>query len=120
MGYEFNMWPRRGVIRLHKEMWNSIADNIEKCKCVIDIKEAKSDFCSKNGFSIKCDCFLCEYSKDILCRDCPVVWGNNTLDTCISLLGGRLGLYRKVKNASSWEEQAALARQIANSPEREV
>lgn len=119
MGCKINMWPRWRALKYHRKMWNSIADDIERNKRVVDIVEAKSNFCRSNGFNVSLNCFLCECA-DIECSTCPVTWGANKTDTCTLLHNGHDGLYTMCEYTGSWEEQAALARQIANLPERKV
>ena len=109
---------REQAISWHKRVWEEMADSIESNKRVIDVGKFKENFCIGHGFYIVNDCFLCEYS--CLCSNCPVLWGANSEDTCGGLIDGKPGLYHKVTYATTWQEQAGLARQIANLPERTV
>lgn len=110
---------REKAIAEHRKMWNWIADRIEKGKNFVDIDERKDQYLEKLKIQIYPveSCFLCEYANrkkgkryQKPCRFCPVE--NPDGDGCLG------GLYYAVCRAETWQEQAALARQIANLPER--
>lgn len=117
----------RAIAEFRKE-WNYIADVIERVKKVIDVSSYKFEYCYENKFYVvKNDCFLCEYvrngSFDWKCDKCPIEWPSNfggfpCEGECWEDNKERFGLWWKCKNAETWQEQAALARQIANLPER--
>lgn len=108
---------RDQAITEHKEMWLWIAELIEKVKRCVNIGDTKSKYLSKKKYKVYPwnNCFLCEYAfqfSDSECEHCPVKSpeeGNGCLG----------GLYQKVVHANTWQEQAALSRQIAELPERE-
>lgn len=112
---------KKRAIELHRDMWNNIADTIEKYKKTVDVEKAKSDFCRSYGYGsrIMNNCFLCEYSEFSSCKNCPVMWGDSVRDTCTLLYGHGMGLYYQVKFEGTWKGQAELARKIANLPEKE-
>lgn len=114
---------REQAIAEHRKMWNWIADAIERMERVFDIDILKDlylgVFKKMTTYPIE-SCFLCEYSKSernkrcrgITCDYCPVTraYGSGCLG----------GLYHSVNRAETWQEQAKIARQIANLPERRI
>lgn len=112
---------REQAIAEHRKMWNWIADAIETLKIVFDIDILKDlylgVFKKMSIYPVE-SCFLCEYSRSeknkkdsgTSCDYCPIIRAYG--DGCLG------GLYYAVSTAKSWQEQAALARQIANLPER--
>ena len=105
---------REQAIAEHRKMWSWIAGEIEKIKRTIYIVAYKKKYIEINGFlDVQDNCFMCEYvvNKCKGCEECPV----NSYVYSIDCLGG---LFEKCCNADSWQEQATLARQIANLPER--
>lgn len=125
------------ALELHREMWNCIADEIEVRECVQDIHKLKRKFAKEHFPKEKIcnNCFCCEYA-DIACELCPVEWGNECIsdynypceawddepDERNGLYGNCRILYdnKLLQGENLWEEQADLARQIANLPERKV
>lgn len=112
---------REQAIAEHRKMWNWIADEIEKEKMICDIDMYKDFYLTvlrKMTILPVERCFLCEYARKekykkysgTTCDCCPVKGGGG--DGCLG------GLYYSVCRAETWKEQAALARQIANLPER--
>lgn len=110
---------REQAIAEHRKMWNWIADEIKKNKTVLNIREEKKKYlistCS--DFLPFEFCFLCEYviEKGYNCEKCPVYIDGEIVDFNNKCLNG---LYNEVKICVSWQEQATLARKIANLPER--
>lgn len=108
---------REQAIAEHRKMWRWIAELIEKVKRCVNIGDSKKEYLSMLKIKIyPIDmCFLCQYANEadvcFPCRHCPVEKPDG-----IGCLGG---LYYKVCRAETWQEQAALARQIAELPERE-
>lgn len=102
------------AIKRHRNMWNYIADKIEKAEHVLDIDCLKIEYLESKGIQyILNHCFLCAYAMGKGgCDVCPLE-PNNATGGCLG------GLYFDCKNAETWTEQAALARQIVNLPERE-
>ena len=139
---------KQEAIRLHREMWNWIAEQYENGS-EEHIEILKNNFTSSkhHGF-IYCDCYCCEYAEDERlinthndhrCYSCPVIWGNEkeadeyykTKVTqfdkpyyCIgySNLGGLFGMIRDLTEGyireSKRQEVIELAKQIANLEER--
>ena len=82
------------AIKLHKEMWNYIKDNMDVDEPMVRYN-LKKMFLSKIGLSesaVKSRCFLCEYAKQQyklrndyfgicgeFCKCCPAVWGTEGL-----------------------------------------
>lgn len=107
---------KKEAVRKHRAMWNWIADYIEKKKEEQCIPELKSMYLEKQSGMVENNCYCCEYVRSICyeCeKSCPVVW-KPTLSCC-----DPGGIYRKCIDALTWEEQAEIARQIANLSERE-
>lgn len=105
---------RKKAIEEHRKMWNWIADKIENEKNCENIPLCKGEYLKMQKIiGIKYNCFLCEYAMQHSgdCGSCPVDYP--------ILMGGCLGgLYYDINRVKHWENQAALARQIANLPER--
>lgn len=124
-----NLTREQAILEFRKE-WNYIADVIERLKIVIDVKSYKFEYCYENKFyDVKNYCFLCEYTRngrfDENCDKCPIEWYQNfeglpCEGECWEDDEEKYGLWWKCQNAKTWQEQAALARQIANLPERTV
>lgn len=116
---------REQAIEEHRKMYNEMADEIEKNKRSIKyVAKWKEHYINEIGFlDFNNDCFLCQYTIDKFPRErceftCPLMWGEKLGDTCMVTEYGD-GLFRRLLYAESWQEQAALASQIANLPERE-
>lgn len=102
-------------VEKHREMWNDIADEIENAKRVLEITVTKIDWCiSRNTYPTQA-CFACAYCGNRDCEDgCLFNWTTGgEFTSCTD------GYYRDCKQAETWQEQAALARKIANLPVRE-
>lgn len=115
---------REEAIRLHRAMWNWIADVIEREQCVQDIDFLKCKFTREITpcQSIICNCYCCEFAckNDIVddCTLCPLDWGTDHEDDFPCETDD--GLWVQCRNCTDWKEQAALAHKIANLPERKV
>lgn len=119
---------REQAIAEFRKEWNYIADEIEKFKMVIDIQDCKRRYCLTNiRYPVKNYCFLCEYTSgdwwDVKCEKCPIIWGEEhdglpCDGECWEDNEEKYGLWWKCLNAKTWQEQATLARKIANLPER--
>lgn len=117
------MLTKEVAISWHRNMWNEMADEIEKCKAIIDVCDFKRQYClSHNMLSVLNHCFLCEYTCGY-CGICPLQWDSTTkeymCESKASVSDGQ-GLWIRCCNSTDWKEQAALARQIANLPERKM
>ena len=82
---------------------------------VVCIIELKVEYCKNNHLNIKSQCFCCEYNEGKEdCSQCPLDW-DVTKQCCTN----NKSLYTRITNWTlTWQEQADLARQIANLPER--
>lgn len=117
---------KKQAIELHRDMWNCIADEIERSKKVLDIFGLKRRYCKTAGFGrVMFNCFLCEYAGHVaesyanMCSYCPLEWESKFNEfMCEHNINAGDGLWLKCCDAETWQEQAALARQIANLPER--
>lgn len=106
---------KQQAIEGHRKMWNWIADEIERQKSECCIHSLKDFYCSANNLNLRHNCFCCEYSN-IDCHGgekCPLDW-IETPHCC----DNDSSLYHRVLWSESWQEQADLARQISNLPER--
>lgn len=105
---------KQQAIEGHRKMWNWIADEIERERCIYDIAVLKQCYCYEIGLTLISNCFCCEYNKrSNQCSKCPLDW----IETkCCS--SNEESLYMRVTIADTWQEQADLARQIANLLER--
>lgn len=114
---------REEAISEHRKMWNWIADEIEKEKRYQYIEGLKKEYCDREGYYIRNNCFCCEYTyTKYICDYCPIEWKSEVEDfMCIQKYeeDDDEGLYALCCNERDWEEQAKLARQIANLPERQ-
>lgn len=111
---KLNNYTKQQAIEGHRKMWNWIADEIEKRKCECDISFLKHCYCYENKLTLITNCFCCEYNNgDKKCQNCPLDW-IETPHCC----DNDSSLYHRVLWSESWKEQADLARQIANLPER--
>lgn len=126
------------LIQRHQEMWNWIADEIEKDKIVYpddynfeyeyeDFADYKSKYLAYKGYrDIHYNCFLCDFiiRKYHLydgkrCNYCPVEWPSDRSQfPCedVHTEGDGKGLYRQFWNCTNYKDAAKLARQIANLP----
>lgn len=102
------------AIRKHRILWNAIADETEKKKCIVGKAEIFNKVFPSVGRIIHY-CFLCEYNKYNVnaCQECLLE--RNKEESEIGCLGG---LYNDWVNAQDWQESARIARKIANLPER--
>lgn len=117
---------REEAIRLHRAMWNWIADVIEGRQCVQCIPDLKREYIQIRTLytNVDCDCFCCEFRlqnqntiEDIsYCHLCPLDWGTDHED--FYPCEYRNGLWMQCNHSTDWKEQASLARKIANLPER--
>lgn len=128
------------AIRKHRAMWNWIAERIEQSQHVVDICQMKCRYIweEEHDDVIKNECYCCEYAfmkngtTNKMCGYCPLIWKTEEDGVkqyqcevgCKSDDGdfedGQWweckGLYDRYDNP--WGEQARLAREIANLPER--
>lgn len=96
----------------HREMWLWLADHPEM------IKEDWPGW-EYNGGEVEegnYDCFACEYSDDIDCKDCPLIWPKNGIGE--NVCDDKDGLFTKWEWSTDLSERSQLARQIANLPVR--
>lgn len=111
------MKDKQWYVDQHRNMWNWIADQIEGKRATQSILVLKSKWCALNAVWPKHYCFGCEYDSThwgYLCQHCLFDWGAH---------GPRCycedGIYGECKCAKKWQEQAAMARKIADLPVRE-
>lgn len=113
---------REEAISKHRKMWNWIADRIEEEKEYQDIEDLKIEYCDREGFDdIENNCFCCEYTNCV-CEFCPIKWESKVENyMCVDKYkeDDYEGIYWICCDEEDWKEQAKLARQIANLPERE-
>lgn len=112
------------AITEHRKMWNYIADVIEEYAHCFNVYYLKQVYCFNYQEKYQVDtildyCFLCEYTEGD-CDKCPLEWVSKIskyMCEDFEQFDNR-GLWRRCCYAEKWQEQAALARQIANLPER--
>lgn len=111
------MLAKKEAIRRHRLMWNWIADETEKRGRCVTKEEAFKHFCWRMA---SMDCWCCEYDSchisDCCGVNCIIVWPGTSC--AIGPYDGD-GLYTRWCNTREPSESAALARQIAELPERE-
>lgn len=105
------------AVKYHREMWNDIADEIESCKRTFYIPTLKDRWCAEHELDPIASCFACEYNEQFNGFCCDHCLFNQTemgpLESCCE------GYYARCLYAKAWQEQAELARKIANLPVRE-
>lgn len=113
------------AIKLHRQLWNYIADESERTGQMVSKSYAFYHF--GWGYNVKALCWCCEYCNSI-CSNCPVDWDANSCtgtrspydrwhdmqELCLVYDGQNADLYKKYLKL-----YIKLAREIANLPERE-
>lgn len=121
------------AITEHRKMWRWIAEETEKRKQIVKKSEYLYTYCRLDEH-IRFNCFCCEYDKQrnreeflyINCRFCPINWGSaatNYMCEDLTDMDDDYGLYAEWIEAvkcDDWQIAAAIARQIAELPEREI
>lgn len=114
------MKDKRWYVDQHRKMWNWIADQIEKEQSIQDIFYLKRAFCMAIGEDPKCCCFSCQYDSEYPgeppCKHCLFDFGGFSWAVSCE---DPISVYCKCLYSETWEEQAELARKIANLPVRE-
>ena len=109
---------KQWYVEQHRAMWNWIADKIEATRKLCIVAELKYDWCEFHSLSPEAFCFACEYKSSrkegFCCRGCLFNWGNS-----FEFVHCMEGYYERCRLAKTWQEQARLARKIANLPVRE-
>ena len=111
---------REEAILWHRKMWNWIANRIEEEQIYQDIADLKKEYCNQNNVFIRNDCFCCEFAKGY-CFFCPIEFDSDLEEYMCEQKyeeDDDKGLYALCCESTDWEEQAELARKIANLPER--
>lgn len=118
---------KQEAIKLHRHMWNWIADETERTGLFI----IETDYFKETDVSYEDYpqdfCYCCEYAKqksgeeyENRCKCCPLYWGSerNALMCCDKkFMGDDKGLFRRWRDTNNIEESANLAREIANLEE---
>lgn len=122
------------VIKKHRQMWQTIADEIreqERCISKCEFVELHPEH---KPIELCIDrCYLCEYARQKMlntnqpaneyanrCKYCLLEWPNEEAgcNTCVTVQGdGLYDLFHDVYE-DEWETAAHLAEEIANLPER--
>lgn len=112
---------REQAIAEHRKMWNWIADQIEEKQETLFVYGLKRKYCFEKGFcKIINYCFLCEFTHEN-CNKCPLDWDSDATEYMCEdakIYGDNDGIWCRCRESIDWQEQASLARQIANLPER--
>ena len=112
---------REEAIEEHRKMWNWIADkllsnDIDKYhESNIIKKDYLNQKYGEDNYRLEANCFLCEYVyKNIhkTCSFCPLDWGEIA---CFHIIYSD---FFKTLQEGHNKEAAAIARQIANLPEK--
>ena len=73
---------REKALKLHREMWTDMQEELGDCPDFCDRMMYKSRWCKKRfpKEEVSADCFLCEYVLQIAsnCSGCPINWGATT------------------------------------------
>lgn len=120
---------RNEAIKYFRRMWRDMYDHIMKEERRVHVPTFKNEWCSDRGINFLHDCPLCQYAIERgeyshMCNSCPIEWGSAAGTyhcervSNIDYTGN--GLWLKCRNAYAWQEQAALAKQISELPEREA
>lgn len=106
------------AIREHRKMWHWIAGETERRQEKVYKEEYFNTFFPAED--IKNGCFCCEYDSQFrgCCVHCPLEWEPNEENMCCEYF--YYSLYLLWACINEYHEAAALARQIAELPEREV
>lgn len=123
---------REEAIHKFRKMWNWIADETKKRKCIVSKKEYLK--ANSIGEHVIHDCYLCEYTfanfgiNDIACEYCPIDW--LTKRPTYACIGGYdvvdnynygKGLYEEWRDCTivgDWRKAVEISKKIANLPEQ--
>lgn len=102
-------YTKREAIRLHRKMWQKLAENGARYKPKVDAL---------------CSCYACQYDFDkhkheYACTYCPFEWPQAEKTKTYQCLRSD-GLFDQWYTTESPERRKALALQIANLPERKL
>lgn len=115
------MEDKQWYVDQHRAMWTWIADQIEQSKSYRSICFLKKKWCEEHGFSPRFNCFACEYDNKkhgFRCQNCLFFWGERSRG--MQVVPCEFGYYGALKRAETRQEQAELARMIANLPVRRM
>lgn len=108
---------RDWYVEQHRQKWRRIFSKIVSDKEVCDIRQVERDYMLFNYGPESQNwpagaCFACEYMMGKKCdHECLFNWSKDSEFKCCSE-----GLYREILGANTWQDQARLARRIANLP----
>lgn len=120
---------RNEAINYFRCMWYDMHEHIMKEEKRVHVPTYKSEWCINKGVRFLHDCPLCQYASEEndnqhMCRSCPIEWGSTARTFYCEQISNvdfaGKGLWLRCKNAKTWQEQAALAKQISELPEREA
>lgn len=120
---------RNEAIKYFRRMWHDMYEHIMDEEKRIHVPTYKRDWCINNGVRFLNNCPLCQYACEEnnhqqICRACPIEWGSRAsayyCERISNIDTTGYGLWLKCRDAYTWQEQAALAKQISELPEREV
>ena len=124
------------AIEWHRDMWNWIADQLEKPNNSKTVAQLKVQYCDIHEVAPEHECFCCAYARQVeqkctpdrqyeYCIYCPVIWNSNRPEYMCEdgeWDGDNFGLWIRAEDLSKIKyfrpEAADIARQIANLPER--
>lgn len=108
-------------------MWRDMHEYIIKEERCVHVPTFKNVWCRDRGLNFLHDCPLCQYAweeNDVMpmCDSCPIEWGSTArafyCENVNNVDFTGKGLWLRCKNAKTWQEQAAIAKQISELPER--
>lgn len=111
----------KSTLRLHRELWNRLADGIAQTKSAVSKEKVLRDM-GYNPLSVDGLCFCCEYTKQRSqtgrrdCSKCPLRWPDGK---CIT--DNDAGLYDRWYSAvacCNFEKAEEYARTIADLPKK--
>ncbi|MFR2774805.1 MAG: hypothetical protein ACLTBR_03125 [Anaerostipes sp.] len=118
---------KQEAIKLHRKMWNWIADETERTGKFCDKYEYFDVMKIPRGDCPRALCYCCEYAiqksgeeYENRCKCCPLYWGSDCDEyMCLDkkFMGDDKGLFGRWRDTNNIEESANLAREIANLEE---
>lgn len=133
---------KKDFVRLHRELWNGVADYCENQKGdhrddlpeikekiirnMIHRKKLKALEQDEYDLTVEFGCFACGHARcndHMSCKNCPLDWGVESKEdyvTCELENTVYSTLYEEIETVScNWEKAAELARKVRDLPVRD-